>query len=233
MKFRNHLFKTMIKHINKLKKNIVLVILPLSTIFFLYSIAPAFSIETDNELDLLLQKIKNNSSKVQALSCNFSQTRHLAIFTKPVLFSGILTLSKPDKLRWEVTEPIPSVILLNDTKGMRCSGNTKPFSFDLASGPQMRMIYKQFFQWLSGTYDSLHEFYDVKQLSDYKIALKPLDEKFSDIINSIEIEFEPVSLQPLQVLIRESQDDYTDIIFSNYNLSPNLKESLFTECNSM
>ena len=223
----------MIHYINKRKKNIVLGIVSLSTVFFLYSIAPAFSIETDNVLHLLLQKIKKSSSRVQALSCNFSQTRHLAIFTKPVLFSGILTLSKPDKLRWEVTEPIPSVILLNDTKGMRCSANTKPFSFDLASGPKMRMIYKQFFQWLSGSYDSLHEFYDVKQISDYGIALKPLDENFSDIIKSIEIEFEPVSLQPLRVIIRESQDDYTDIVFSNYNLSPNLKESLFIECNNM
>ena len=217
----------------KLNKNLVLVLLSLGTVFFLCSITSAFSTETDSELDLLLQKIKSNSSKVQALSCNFSQTRHLAIFTKPVLFSGILTLSKPDKLRWEVTKPIPSVILLNDTKGMRCSANTKPFSFDLASGQKMRMVYNQFFQWLSGTYDSLHEFYDVKQLSDYRITLKPRDENFSDIIKSIEIEFEPVSLQPKWVIIRESQDDYTEIVFSNYNLSPNLKKSLFTECNSM
>ena len=116
---------------------------------------------------------------------------------------------------------------------MRCSANSKPFSFDLASGPKMRMIYKHFFQWLSGTYDSLHEFYEVKQLSDYRIELIPLDENFSDIIKSIEIEFEPFLLQPSRVIIRENQDDYTDIVFTNYNLSPNLTESLFTECKSM
>jgi len=195
--------------------------------------SPASSQEPDSSLNALLQNIQTKSLSIQAFSCKFKQTRHLSIFSKPVIFNGILTLSKPAKLRWEVLDPIPSVILLNETKGIRCSAHSKQFSFDLTSGPKMHLVYKQFFQWLSGSIDSLHKFYEVKQIADFKIALIPLDENFSDIIKLIEIQFEPVSLQPSQVIIRENQDDFTEIAFTDYNLSPNLTESVFTKCQNM
>jgi len=221
---------------NYLNKSLMInlfLIFSLSTILFLYSSIPVLSQEPGGSLDMLLQNIQTKSSSIQVFSCKFKQTRHLSIFSKPIIFNGILTLSKPAKLRWEVVDPIPSVILLNETKGVRCSAHNKQFSFDLNSGPKMYSVYKQFFQWLSGSIDSLHKFYEVKQLADFRIALIPLDENFSDLIKSIEIEFEPVSFQPSLVIIRESQDDYTEIAFSDYNLSPNLTESVFTKCQNM
>jgi len=180
--------KTLMRDLLNLQKKIFLIFLIYWVSFsFLNPISLASAIETDNELDLLIRQIQKKSSSIQAFSCKFNQTRHLAIFSKPVVFSGILTLSKPDKLRWQVTDPIPSVILLNNTKGMRCSGHSKQFSFDLASGPKMHLIYKQFFQWLSGSIDTLHEFYEVKQLSKYRIALMPLNNNFNKSGNTLYI----------------------------------------------
>ena len=70
-----------------------------------------FAVESQPDLDGFLRKLEREAATIDSFSCSFTQVRHLAIFPSPVKFSGSLVLVKPDRLRWEFREPIPSVQL--------------------------------------------------------------------------------------------------------------------------
>ena len=90
------------------------------------------------ELDKFFQEIQAASAQVQSFSSEFVQERRLALFTDPVIFHGKLTVIRPDRLRWEFTAPVPSALIFDGKKGIRCNDKAPPAHFDLGTDPVMR-----------------------------------------------------------------------------------------------
>lgn len=193
---------------------------------------PAFGDDEqkDQELDLFLQKVEQQASAVESFSCNFIQTRYLSIFPKPVKFSGLLVLSRPDRLRWEFSSPLSSVLVLNGRRGMKCDGRGPVREFDLDSDPVMRMVAAQLWAWASGSYQQLREDFDFKLLPGPILVFSPRKTGVGSLIRTIRVLFAKDILQPVEVEISEPGGDRTLIVFSDYqrNISP--KPELFTNC---
>lgn len=197
-----------------------------SIILFLSS--PAFSKKTT--LEELLLDIRDKSAELTSLTCDFTQKRSLALFNKPIVFEGRLTIVRPDKLRWEFLTPVPSVLIFDGNKGIRCTDNNKPARFDLASDPVMRMVAKQLWTWLDGDYSKLKNDYSIKKTGESSILVTPEEEQTSDLIKNIAIVFDTNNRQPKSVTILEPGGDETLITFRAYQLSPMLSETTFTTC---
>ncbi len=189
---------------------------------------PVFSKEMS--LKELLFDIRQKSAALTALSCNFTQKRSLALFNKPIVFQGQLALIRPDKLRWEFVSPVPSVLIFNGDKGLRCNDTDKPVKFDLANDPVMKMVAEQLWTWLDGDYSKLEKEYAIKITGESAILVTPQKQNTSNIIKNISIAFDSENRQPKSVTILEQGGDETLITFNDYQLSPTLPNSTFTKC---
>jgi outer membrane lipoprotein-sorting protein len=210
----------------KYKKNLALYIFLIISIMVTKSAMAA----DDRSVLPLLNEIQAQSAKVQSFSCKFTQERHLALFVKPVIFQGLLSLIRPDHLRWEFTEPIPSVLLFSGDKGVRCNDNAPPVHFDLTSDPVMRLVAEQLWTWLDSNYEKLEQLYSVTQSGASILVITPKDQSMADFIETITISFSAESKQPERVEITEPGGDLTRIHFHDYNLNVSLPEKLFVEC---
>jgi outer membrane lipoprotein-sorting protein len=201
-------------------------------LLFLFIVPPVFA-EDNGKLSSFIQEIEAKAATVKTLTCTLKQERHLAIFTRPVIFRGRMALEKPDKLRWEFTSPIASVLILNGAGGIKCSGNGEPQRFNLATDPVMQMVSKQIWTWVNGSYATLQEQYRMVLLEQGPcLVLTANDPKVAKAISSVKISFNPDSLQPTTVRIQEPGGDHTVISFSDFILNQPLNQSLFTRCSS-
>jgi len=210
-----------------MRQKLMLMLLPL-----LFIVPPVFA-EDNGKLSSFIHDVEARAATVKTLTCILKQERHLAIFARPVIFQGRMALEKPDKLRWEFTSPIASVLIFNGAKGLKCSGNSEPQRFNLATDPVMQMVSKQIWTWVNGSYATLQEQYGMVLLEPGPcLVLTANDPKIARAISSVKISFNPDSLQPTTVRIQEPGGDYTVISFSDFILNQPLDQSLFTRCSS-
>ena len=188
---------------------------------------PAPAVEA---LDTFLQSIEQQAAQVSAFSCEFRQIKELAIFARPVEFSGRLALARPDRLRWEFTQPIPSVLIFNGQQGIRCNGAQEPRIFDLDADPIMRAVAKQLWGWLGGRYLAMREQYRMELIGDATLRMVPLDPATSRFIAEIVVEFDPQTLRPVTTVILQPGGDRTTLRFGNYLLDPDFAPTFFSSC---
>ena len=210
-----------------MRRKLMLMLLPL------LFIAPPVFAEDNGKLSSFIHDVEAKAATVKTLTCTLKQERHLAIFAQPVIFQGRMALEKPDKLRWEFTSPIASVLIFNGAKGLKCSGNNEPQRFNLTTDPIMQMVSKQIWTWVNGSYTTLQEQYRIVLLEPGPcLVLTANDPKIAKAISSVKISFNPDSLQPTTVRIQEPGGDHTVISFSDFVLNQPLNQSLFTRCSS-
>lgn len=195
---------------------------------------PVAVIAQENEpiLEDFLQQVEKNSLSISSFACDFTQVRHLTIFPEPVIFSGRLSLSRPDKLRWEFIKPLASVLVLNGNKGLKCSDGGPVRDFSLDVDPVMRLVARQLWAWTSGSYRELMADFEFKIMTGPVLILSPRPGKGENFISKIKVVFEPDFLQPLEVAIYEPGGDRTLISFAGYQRNVGFRDNLFTECRS-
>lgn len=184
----------------------------------------------ERSLESFLAKIQEASDRVCSFSCTFTQEKHLAMFAQPVLFQGRLAIIRPDKLRWEFTHPVPSVLILSGERGIRCNDQVAPVHFQLADDPVMKMVAGQLWYWFGGKYSRLSEKYTVEKQGPATLVITPGNKAESEYISSVKIVFDEQLLQPKIVEIAEAGGDLTRIIFSSPVINSELSEDLFTDC---
>ncbi len=194
----------------------------------LFCLAPAFSFAAQ-ETDDFFQEIQAASAKVQSFSSEFIQERRLALFTEPVIFHGKLTVVRPDRLRWEFTDPVPSALIFNGKVGMRCNDKAPPALFDLGSDPIMRTVAEQLWLWLGGDYSRLTDKYTMVS-EGTSLIITPKEQATAEHIGAITITFTKTDMQPEKVMIVEPGGDSTTISFHSYALNGNVPEKLFAGC---
>jgi len=182
------------------------------------------------ELEEFLDRVENSAARVNSFSCDFRQERNLALFVRPVVFIGHLYLARPDRLRWEFTAPIPSLLILDGNTGRRCGEGTPASEFRLDRDPVMRMVSEQLRTWTSGGYRDLQGDFALELESGPVLGLKPRQAGLASFLNRIVVTFDPETLQPVRVEIVEQGGDNTVISFSNYRLNPALPPELFSGC---
>lgn len=187
---------------------------------------------SDTSVRRFIDDIQGKAEAVGSLRCNFIQTKTLSLFNNPIVFEGELAIIRPDKLRWEFTSPVPSVLIFNGDNGIRCTDRNEKDTFSLQSDPLMRVVSEQLWTWLDGNYSQLEKNYHVTLAEPYTLSITPLDRSAGEIIQSVTIVFGAEDKQPQIVTIEESGGDKTVIEFADYKLNPSFTPLTFTRCYS-
>ena len=194
------------------------------------SLLPVLPARADEPLEAFLNKVEQQAAQMGAFSCDFKQIKQLAIFARPVEFAGRLALARPDRLRWEFTRPIPSVLIFNGKQGIRCNGEQEPRVFDLDADPVMRAVAKQLWGWLGGRYLEMRDQYQMELAGENILRLVPQDQATLRFVSEIIVEFTADTLQPTKTEIHQPGGDRTTLLFSNYQLDPVLDPTFFSSC---
>jgi outer membrane lipoprotein-sorting protein len=181
-------------------------------------------------LDRLLSDIQKRVDTTQTVQCTFEQERNLSIFSQPILFTGKMELSRPDKLRWENLTPIPSVLIFAGDKGIRCNDDALPVHFELEKDPMMKMIAEQIWTWVNGNYAQMSNKYNITLSDAHEIELVPQSGELISTITSVKVSFDSQSLQPETIHIQETEGDSTTIRFVDYRLNQSVDDTLFSAC---
>ncbi|NTV15350.1 MAG: outer membrane lipoprotein carrier protein LolA [Desulfobulbaceae bacterium] len=206
----------------KVKKNILLLV------FFGLSALPA----TAESLEEFLLRVESHAAGVASFTCDFRQERTLAIFAKPVVFSGKLYLARPDRLRWEFRKPIASLLILDGKTGRRCGEGSPASEFNLERDPVMRLVAGQLRTWTGGNYRDLQGEFTLELKSGSALVLRPRQAGLASFLNRIEVAFDAKTFQPTRVEIHEEGGDRTVLSFTGYQLNPELSGELFSACRS-
>lgn len=201
----------------------------LAMLLLLCTSLPLYGDES-SDLSSFLARIQHNSDQVRRFSTTFVQEKHLALFSAPVIFHGKLTVVRPDRLRWEFTDPVPSVLVFRGDAGLRCSDQAPPEKFSLGTDPVMRAVAEQLWLWLGGDYAKLQELYLLEQKGAATLRISPKQKSIAEYIAAVTISFDSELRQPESVAIEEPGGDYTLIIFQSYQINGEIGERLFTSC---
>ncbi len=173
--------------------------------------------------------IRAAAGKVDAISADFLQEKHLPILAKPLVSEGRLHYRRPDSLRWEYTSPVKSILFMHDGDARRFVQSDREMVEDAGVRLQaMQFVLPEISGWLGGRFQD-NPMFEASLQGAKKILLVPKDAGMARFIQRIEL---LLSDQPgviEEVLIFESDDAYTRMVFSHTQVNPALDERLFME----
>ena len=97
--------------------------------------------------------IRAAAEKVDSISADFVQEKHLPILTKPLKSNGRLFYRRPDALRWEYTAPVKSVLLMHGGDARRFVQSDQGLVEDASVRLQaMQFVMPEISGWLGGRF---------------------------------------------------------------------------------
>ena len=164
----------------------------------------------------ILQEIQRKMASLTSTFLEFTQERHLHLFSEPLKSQGAMLIEKPDRIRWETTEPFES-ILLADHKSVAQFERTDGQWQKLKVGfPQMlRRVMDQMVLMHQGRLDALTGDYTLSVATGHVTVVKlvPRDDLLRSVLASLEIHMASDLSGPQEVVMNEPSGDYTRIVF--------------------
>ncbi len=176
----------------------------------------------------LKAEIKKHSEEVNSIKSDFVQEKNLSMLEESVTSEGRFFFRKPGEIRWGYSKPYEYVIVVADGK-FRISNEGKVSVFDIGSNQMFRQISDMIVMAISGDFVDNEEF-DIGffENADFYLAeLKPHARQISDMLSAIKIYFDKTSMDVKKLKFIEPGDDYTLIVFKNYQKNIDLKDSEF------
>ncbi len=183
----------------------------------------------------VFQRLAVAAQQVKTLRSDFIQEKYLTIFNEKLISSGQFYYQKPDKLRWEILQPVGSGFVLDGDAGrrwhQRIAGSE---AFKLDQDPAMALIAEQLFAWAKADIGWLQQHYkiSVEQQQPVRLKLLPPKSDSSDGENRqflayLLITFNASDSFVETVEIHEIDGDYTRINFNNSTVNTELNKSIF------
>ena len=173
------------------------------------------------------EEIRSAADKVNSISAEFVQEKHLPILARPLVSKGVFYFSKPDSLRWEYRTPVRSILLMHGGTLRRYRQSGDGLKEDAGAGMQaMQFVMAEITHWFGGRFEQSRMF-AARLEKGRKIVLSPKEKSFARVIQRIEL---LLSEQPGiidSVTIYESSDSFTRLYFKKARLNEALPESLF------
>lgn len=184
-----------------------------------------------SELDTVLDRLRAAAAEVQTLQGSFVQEKTLEMFDQRLLSTGVMIYAEPDRLRWELLQPVASGFVLQGKQGVRwnaVSGQVQRFSID--SDPVMGVVAQQLLAWARVDLEWLGQNYylEVTNSDPVELRLTPVDTAEAELIDYIEVTFVPQQGHVSDVLIMEQSGDSTRLRFNAVRINDRVAAEVFT-----
>jgi len=173
------------------------------------------------------EELKSSAGTVASVRAGFTQEKHMKILTRPLVSEGVLFFQGPDSLRWEYKHPVQSILLLHNGNTRRFFKKSGSLVEDASANLQsMQVVVQEITQWLNGRFDD-NPMFAARLEPGRKIVMVPRDESFTRLIQRIEILLSDRPAVIKSVMIFESEDSFTRLVFKDVILNQKLDDALF------
>jgi outer membrane lipoprotein-sorting protein len=173
------------------------------------------------------EELKSAAGSVTSLSADFVQEKHMKILARPLVSSGVFYFQSPASLRWEYRTPVRNILLMHDNRTERYVETASGLTRETGAGLQaMQIVLEQISQWLGGRFDE-NPMFTANLEPGPKIVLIPKEKSFSRMIHHIDLVLSERPGIIDSVVIYESEDSFTKLVFKNAVLNHPIDATLF------
>jgi outer membrane lipoprotein-sorting protein len=176
------------------------------------------------------EDIRRESAKIQSVSAQFSQQKHVQILTKPLVSKGSFYYQAPDSVRWEYTSPIKSVLIMHKGTIKRYSQREKGLVEDAGGSLEsMQIVLQEIGRWTRGQFTENEHFSAVlKGGKAPRIILTPKERGIAAMISRVVIILSPDRPGVIKtVKIFENEGNHTLFEFTDVQINGKISETLF------
>ena len=202
----------------------------LAAVAAVWLLVPA-TVPAQTNAPVTLAQISAAMAPVRSVASRFVQERHLSLFNEPLRSEGYLCFQKPGCIRWETTAPYQSILVSDGTavaQFERADDHWK--KLELGLGSALQSVMAQIAGVMDGGYASGRGGYSATVTNDADgpvVVLVPQNETVRKMMAAIEVHIAPDLKATRRVVLRETDGDYTDLIFSGQTVNPTLPPKTF------
>ncbi|MBI5592097.1 MAG: outer membrane lipoprotein carrier protein LolA [Deltaproteobacteria bacterium] len=178
----------------------------------------------------VFSRISISVKNVHTMTSAFEQERRTAMLKDAMISKGRFFFAKPDKIRWETTDPVSAGFSVNGQEARRWQGTSEPpEKIVLSEAPFLQVLIQQIVAWTSADFTSLKERYDLKVISEdpVTLGLVPLMAGERDYVGQVTLVFSPDLTYVTSVKIQEKKGDEVIIRFFNAVINEPIAEERF------
>ena len=181
----------------------------------------------------ILQDLQQKMSSLKSVYLDFTQERHLKLFTDPLKSEGVMLIGQPDKIRWETTAPYQSILLANNKSVAQFERNEDGWKKLKLGFPQLlKRVMDQMVLMNQGKLDALTSDFTISVATNSSVAvltLVPKDENVRGILAALEVRMQPDFSATREVVMHEPGGDFTRIIFTRERRNVTFPENTFDQ----
>ena len=183
---------------------------------------------TETEIVSFKKTVKEVATKIQTLTTDFVQYKHLDFLSKDIETSGKMAFKEPNMLQWQYKKPYNYSIIFKNGK-IFIDDEGKKSAMDVSSSKIFAKINKLIVGSVSGDMFDDKEFVIsyFKNKTNNITKFIPKDAALKKYIKQIELTFDKNDATVIQVKLLESSEDYTRIVLKNKTLNAKIDNSIF------
>ena len=200
--------------------------------FIVLNVMQCFSQEEKmsiTDANLLRGNIIEKSKKTLTIVSGFEQFKHLDFLSNDIKSDGNLVYKSPNHIKWEYTSPfIYSVVFKNDKLFINDDGLKS--NIDLSSNKTFKSLNNLIIKSVNGNMfdDKLFDMQYFKNTSNYIVKFLPKENGLKSIINEFILSFDRKSLDVVEIIMKESTEDYTLLKFLNQKINTPVSDAVFS-----
>jgi outer membrane lipoprotein-sorting protein len=178
--------------------------------------APDPALQPVSDPRSLLQDLQRKMSSLRSVELEFTQERHLKLFSEPLKSEGVMLIERPDQIRWETTAPYQSILLGNHQSVAQFERTDGAWQKLRLGFPQLlRRVMEQMVRMHQGKLDALTSDFTISVAtgSVAVVTLVPKDATVRSMLSSLEVRMQPDFSATREVVMNEPSGELTRILF--------------------
>jgi len=178
--------------------------------------------------DEVLARLARNAAGIETVQGAVRQEKRLEMFRDTVVSRGRFAYARPDRLRWELTDPVVSGFVITGPSGRRwhgLTGKTEPFV--LESDPMMRVVAGQILASVRADFNPLRKEYRISVSSESPVTLQLEPLVPNPFVERVVVTFSKGAGHVESVAVHEKGGDRTTFSFTDVEVNRPLPDDTF------
>lgn len=191
-------------------------------------LAAAAPLRAAGSQDDILARLARNAAGVETVQGRILQQKRLEMFQDTVVSRGRFAYRRPDRLRWELTDPVVTGFVITGPAGRRwhgLTGKTEPFT--LENDPMMRVVAGQILASVRADFSPLLKEYRLSVASESPVTLHLEPLVPNPFVERVIVTFSKGSELVETVTVREKGGDSTTFSFTEVEVNRPLPDGTF------
>lgn len=192
-------------------------------------VATASAAMTQQQKQRVISQINQKVSKLSSMTCDFTQTKNLALLNNKMVSNGRMHYKRNNKLRWEYTAPYKYLFIFNGAK-VYVGNKSRKDVIDTNTNKIFKEVARIMMSTVTGTAlsnssDFSIDVADGKTL--WQVVLVPKRKDMKKMFKKIALNFTKSDMMISEINIFENNNDRTNIRLKNISTNGTVNESLF------